>query len=355
MSLPRATVRAFPHQRMAWWPAYDDTCGFMRRMLVVLVWVVATVGVTYVANAAVELVDLQVFPQGARIEVLARAQPTPTTLPPMGATTAPPVATTTVPALVTTVVAPATTVVAPATTVVAPATTVVAPVSTTTEAVAATTVVSTTTVAVVSTTAAVGALVTTTTVSPVATTRPPTTTRPPPTTTRPPATTTTAAPVPALVVGTGSLPEARVGEVYQVVLVASGGTPPYSWSLASGTLPDGLGLSGGGVFSGVPGESSDIALVFSVSDTAGRSASSAGLVFETAADRRTVAARGGTVFVDVVGDSVSLFLASPADGFSAVIVEPGGFRVEVQFVPLQGDATSWVVCEVAGGVVCTHG
>ena len=341
MSLPRATVRAFPHQRMAWWPAYDDTCGFMRRMLVVLVWVVATVGVTYVANAAVELVDLQVFPQGARIEVLARAQPTPTTLPPMGATTAPPVATTTVPALVTTVVAPATT--------------VVAPVSTTTEAVAATTVVSTTTVAVVSTTAAVGALVTTTTVSPVATTRPPTTTRPPPTTTRPPATTTTAVPVSPLVVGTGSLPGARVGEAYQVVLVASGGTPPYSWSLASGTLPDGLGLSGGGVFSGVPGESSDIALVFSVSDTAGRSASSAGLVFETAADRRTVAARGGTVFVDVVGDSVSLFLASPADGFSAVIVEPGGFRVEVQFVPLQGDATSWVVCEVAGGVVCTHG
>jgi len=355
MSLPRATVRAFPHQRMAWWPAYDDTCGFMRRMLVVLVWVVATVGVTYVANAAVELVDLQVFPQGARIEVLARAQPMPTTLPPMGATTAPPVATTTVPALVTTVVPPATTVVAPATTVVAPATTVVAPVSTTTEAVAATTVVSTTTVAVVSTTAAVGALVTTTTVSPVATTRPPTTTRPPPTTTRPPATTTTAVPVSPLVVGTGSLPGARVGEAYQVVLVASGGTPPYSWSLASGTLPDGLGLSGGGVFSGVPGESSDIALVFSVSDTAGRSASSAGLVFETAADRRTVAARGGTVFVDVVGDSVSLFLASPADGFSAVIVEPGGFRVEVQFVPLQGDATSWVVCEVAGGVVCTHG
>ncbi len=341
MSLPRATVRAFPHQRMAWWPAYDDTCGFMRRMLVVLVWVVATVGVTYVANAAVELVDLQVFPQGARIEVLARAQPMPTTLPPMGATTAPPVATTTVPALVTTVVAPATT--------------VVAPVSTTTEAVAATTVVSTTTVAVVSTTAAVGALVTTTTVSPVATTRPPTTTRPPPTTTRPPATTTTAVPVSPLVVGTGSLPGARVGEAYQVVLVASGGTPPYSWSLASGTLPEGLGLSGGGVFSGVPGESSDIALVFSVSDTAGRSASSAGLVFETAADRRTVAARGGTVFVDVVGDSVSLFLASPADGFSAVIVEPGGFRVEVQFVPLQGDATSWVVCEVAGGVVCTHG
>jgi hypothetical protein len=109
------------------------------------------------------------------------------------------------------------------------------------------------------------------------------------------------------------------------------------------------------VLSGAPGISAEVTLVFSVSDTVNRSASSAGLVFETAADRRTVAARGGTVFVDVLGDSVSLFLASPADGFSAVIVEAGGFRVEVQFVPLQGDATSWVVCEVAGGVVCTHG
>jgi hypothetical protein len=52
---------------------------------------------------------------------------------------------------------------------------------------------------------------------------------------------------------------------------------------------------------------------------------------------------------------VSLFLASPADGFSAIVVESGGFRVEVQFVPLQGDATSWVVCEVADEVVCSYG
>jgi hypothetical protein len=27
----------------------------------------------------------------------------------------------------------------------------------------------------------------------------------------------------------------------------------------------------------------------------------------------------------------------------------------VQFVPIQGDATSWVVCEAADGVVCRHG
>ncbi len=82
-------------------------------MLLSLVWVAATVGVTYVANAAVELVDLQVFPQGARIEVLARAQPMPTTPLPMRATT---------------VVSPTTTVVSPTTTVVSPTTTVVSPI-----------------------------------------------------------------------------------------------------------------------------------------------------------------------------------------------------------------------------------
>ena len=96
-------------------------------------------------------------------------------------------------------------------------------------------------------------------------------------------------------------------------------------------------------------------MVAAATDSLGRVAHSGELAVSFATDRRTVAARGGTVFVDVLGDSVSLFLASPADGFSAIVVEPGGFRVEVQFVPLQGDATSWVVCEVADGVLCSHG
>ena len=316
----------------------------MRRVLVVAVWVVATVGVTYVANAAVELVDLQVFPQGARIEVLARAQPAPTTMPRMRSTTTRPPATTAAPVATTT---------APVATTAAPAATTAVPVPTTAVPVATTAVPAPTTTGPLAPTTTVDGSPTTT-AAPVATT---TTTRPPATTTttRPPATTTTAVPVPPLVVATASLPEARVGEDYAVGLVASGGVPPYTWSLVGGVLPQGVGLSQAGTLSGVPAASVDATLVFAVSDSSGRSASSAALEFATAADRRTVAARGGTVFVDGAGDSVSLFLASPADGFSAVIVEPGGFRVEVQFVPLQGDATSWVVCEVAASVVCSHG
>jgi len=161
--------------------------------------------------------------------------------------------------------------------------------------------------------------------------------------------------VTALRVLTATLPEVVAGSAYQATLQATGGTPPYRWTVVEGRLPDGLALSTGGVVSGTSSGGSPTSMVAAATDSSGRVAHSGELAVAFATDRRTVAARGGTVFVDVLGDSVSLFLASPADGFSAIVVESGGFRVEVQFVPLQGDATSWVVCEVADGVVCSHG
>ena len=159
----------------------------------------------------------------------------------------------------------------------------------------------------------------------------------------------------ALRVLTTALPEVEAGSAYQATLQATGGTPPYRWAVVEGQLPDGLALSAGGVVSGASSGGSPSSVVAAATDSLGRVAHSGELAVAFATDRRTVAARGGTVFVDVLGDSVSLFLASPADGFSAIVVESGGFRVEVQFVPLQGDATSWVVCEVVDAVVCSHG
>jgi hypothetical protein len=52
-----------------------------------------------------------------------------------------------------------------------------------------------------------------------------------------------------LAITTTSLAGATAGAVYDVVLGASGGFQPYTWSLASGSLPAGLSLdSGGGIF-----------------------------------------------------------------------------------------------------------
>ncbi|HUR08669.1 MAG TPA: putative Ig domain-containing protein, partial [Nonomuraea sp.] len=55
-----------------------------------------------------------------------------------------------------------------------------------------------------------------------------------------------------LVVTTGSLPDGYTGSSYSVNLAAVGGRTPYTWSLASGTLPAGLALSSAGVISGTP-------------------------------------------------------------------------------------------------------
>ena len=48
------------------------------------------------------------------------------------------------------------------------------------------------------------------------------------------------------------LPAGTAGSAYSQTLAASGGTPPYSWSVTAGTLPAGLTLSSAGVLSGTP-------------------------------------------------------------------------------------------------------
>ncbi len=368
----------------------------MRRLLVVSLWVVATVGVTYVASAAVTLVDLQVFPQGERVEVLTRPAPPPTTtILPVSTTSVVSTNTTTVPAttvpVATVPVATVPVATVPATTV--PATTVpdtgggevptttLPPVVTTTRPLpplvievtdlAVATVGSAYDSALVATggrsphtwQVAAGLLPPGLALSsagriagtPQASGQYPFSVRVTDGSARSADASFALTAVNGLLVPTTSLPEVEAGSAYQAVLQATGGTPPYRWSLVDGRLPDGLTLSVAGVISGTPSGGSPTSVVVAATDSSGRIAYSGELVIEFATDRRTVAARGGTVFVDVLGDSVSLFLASPADGFSAIVVESGGFRVEVQFVPLQGDATSWVVCEVANGVVCSHG
>jgi len=56
---------------------------------------------------------------------------------------------------------------------------------------------------------------------------------------------------PAIAVS-GSLPNGTVGTLYAGVITASGDDGPYTFSVASGTLPGGLTLSAGGVLAGTP-------------------------------------------------------------------------------------------------------
>jgi sugar lactone lactonase YvrE len=73
---------------------------------------------------------------------------------------------------------------------------------------------------------------------------------------------------------TPSLPAASIGAAYSQSLAGSGGTLPYSWSLASGTLPAGLTLSSTGTVSGTPKASGRFTFTVMASDGVSSTASS---------------------------------------------------------------------------------
>lgn len=67
---------------------------------------------------------------------------------------------------------------------------------------------------------------------------------------------------------TSPLPNGTIGTAYSDTLAATGGTTPYSWSLASGSsLPTGLSLNSSGVISGTPTTSGTTSFTVQVTDT----------------------------------------------------------------------------------------
>ena len=70
----------------------------------------------------------------------------------------------------------------------------------------------------------------------------------------------------------GSLPQATVNTSYKAALTVTGGTSPYTFSVASGQLPDGVQLAHtSGTFSGTPTASGKFSFAVSVSDAGGHS------------------------------------------------------------------------------------
>jgi hypothetical protein len=55
-----------------------------------------------------------------------------------------------------------------------------------------------------------------------------------------------------LAIITDTLPLGTVGLAYAAALAAGGGTPPYAWDRAGGSLPAGLALASNGVVQGTP-------------------------------------------------------------------------------------------------------
>ena len=96
-------------------------------------------------------------------------------------------------------------------------------------------------------------------------------------------------------VTTTQLPGATWSGAYNAPLAASGGTTPYAWSLASGSLPNGLSLSSSGAISGTPSVLGSFPFTVQVKDAAAHTASS-------------------NLSINVVNPAVSVAITSPANG-----------------------------------------
>lgn len=75
-----------------------------------------------------------------------------------------------------------------------------------------------------------------------------------------------------LAINTTALSKAVQGMAYTASLNATGGGPPYTWSISSGSLPAGLSLSSTGVISGTPSSPGSYSFTVQVADAEGNSA-----------------------------------------------------------------------------------
>ncbi len=74
---------------------------------------------------------------------------------------------------------------------------------------------------------------------------------------------------------TSSLSNGVIGTAYSITLTAMNGTSPYTWSLASGSMPGGLTLNSAGVISGTPTTNGTFNFTAQLADTYGLTASAA--------------------------------------------------------------------------------
>jgi hypothetical protein len=72
---------------------------------------------------------------------------------------------------------------------------------------------------------------------------------------------------PALTVTTSSLPNGLAGSSYAQILAATGGNPPYTWTIITGTLPAGLSITPGGGISGIPTAAGTFPLTVQATDS----------------------------------------------------------------------------------------
>ena len=142
---------------------------------------------------------------------------------------------------------------------------------------------------------------------------------------------------PTITIFPGVLPVGTVGVAYSQALSALGGSSPYTWALASGTLPPGLSLSSNGLISGTPTASNGVGVSITV-----RATDSLGCVMTRALTVKicpVISVSPGTLTPFVIGTPYS-------QTFSA-----SGGTAPYTFAVTAGALPSWAALNTTTGVL----
>ena len=142
----------------------------------------------------------------------------------------------------------------------------------------------------------------------------------------------------SLAVTTTALPGGTTGVPYSQAAAASGGTAPYTWSLASGALPAGVLLSSAGVIAGTPAAAGTFSFTATVTDAASGTA-----------------ARALTLTVSSVLTVTTLTLAAAITGtpYRAALTAAGGTGSGYTWAVTSGSLPSGLTLSPAGVITGT--
>jgi alpha-tubulin suppressor-like RCC1 family protein len=140
----------------------------------------------------------------------------------------------------------------------------------------------------------------------------------------------------APMITTAALPQARVGRLYFVPLIAAGGTGPYTWTAAG--LPAGLAVSAAGALSGTPIAKGVVSITARVTDALGHQAGTTLSLVIAPPEGYLVAWGFGTSGALGNGTLADVATPVPVSGMSSVVSVVGGNGWSLA---LAGDGTVW--------------